>query len=43
VLHKLYVVRELDGLTDSSRNEPCEEFVRVLLPVLRTTLFAPSS
>jgi hypothetical protein len=42
VLHKLYVLRELDGLTDSSRNEPCEEFVDVLLPVLRTTLFAPA-
>ena len=43
VLHKLYVQRALDGLTDSGRSEPCEEFLRVLLPALRTTLFEPAS
>ncbi len=43
VLYKLYVVRELDGLTDSNRNEPCEDFLRVLLPALRATLFVPAS
>ena len=43
VLHKLYVVRELDGLTDTPRSEPCEEFLRLLLPALQTTLFAPTS
>ena len=43
VLHKVYVVRELDGLTDSSPSEPCEEFLHVLLPALRTTLFEPAS
>lgn len=43
VLHKLYVVRELDGLNDAGRSEPCEEFLRVLLPVLQTSLFAPAS
>ena len=42
VLHKLYVVRELSGLNESNRNEPCEEFLTHLLPALRKTLFAPS-
>jgi hypothetical protein len=41
VLHKLYVVRELSGLNESGRTEPCEEFLSVLLPALRRTLFAP--
>lgn len=39
VLHKLYVVRELSGFNASRRTEPCEEFLRTLLPVLRTVLF----
>lgn len=39
VLHKLYVVRELSSLSESNREEPCEEFLRVLLPALRTSLF----
>ena len=43
VLHKLYVVRELNSLGESSENEPCQEFLRLLLPMLRKTLFAPSS
>jgi len=42
VLHKLYVVRELSGLNDSSDSEPCEEFLSLLLPALRKALFAPS-
>lgn len=42
VLHKLYVVRELSGLNEANRGEPCEEFLQTLLPVLRKTLFAPS-
>jgi hypothetical protein len=42
VLHKLYVVRELNGLNESSRNEPCEDFLTQLLPVLRKTLFGAS-
>lgn len=41
VLHKLYVVRELSGLNESNRNEPCEEFLARLLPALRKTLFTP--
>jgi hypothetical protein len=40
VLHKLYVIRELSGLNESSRNEPCENFLTQLLPLLRKTLFA---
>ncbi|HWG45961.1 MAG TPA: exosortase-associated EpsI family protein [Gemmataceae bacterium] len=43
VLHKLYIVRELNSLNESSRTEPCEEFLRVLLPALRKTLFIPAS
>jgi hypothetical protein len=35
------VVRELNALNESSRSEPCEEFLRVLLPALRKTLFIP--
>ncbi len=42
VLHKLYVVRELNGLNESSRNEPCEDFLTQLLPALRKTLFGAS-
>ena len=40
VLHKLYVVRELSGLNESSQTEPCEEFLSLLLPALRRSLFA---
>jgi|SRR5579875_226429 hypothetical protein len=39
VLHKLYVVRELSGANEPNGNEPCEEFLHTLLPVLRRTLF----
>jgi hypothetical protein len=42
VLHKLYVVRELSGANEANRDEPCEEFMQTLLPVLGRTLFAPS-
>ncbi len=41
VLHKLYVVRELSGLNESNQSEPCEEFLRLLLPSLRRSLFEP--
>ncbi len=43
VLHKLYVVRELTTPGDAGRSEPCEEFLRVLLPSLQKELFAPGS
>jgi hypothetical protein len=43
VLHKLYVVREMSSLSESNRSEPCEDFIRVLLPALRKTLFEPGS
>jgi hypothetical protein len=39
VLHKLYVVRELSGLSQSDRSEPCEEFMQSLFPALRRALF----
>lgn len=42
VLHKLYLVRELSGGSESRQSEPCEEFMQALLPVLKRTLFAPS-
>jgi hypothetical protein len=42
VLHKLYVVRELSGLNESNRDEPCAAFLTQLLPLLRKTLFASS-
>jgi hypothetical protein len=40
VLHKLYVQRELDAADEGSgKEEPCEEFLRVLLPALDRALF----
>jgi hypothetical protein len=36
VLHKLYVVREL-AAADEPKDEPCEEFLRLLLPELERT------
>ena len=42
VMHKLYVVREMSGLSEASQTEPCEEFLHLLLPALRKALFAPS-
>ncbi len=39
VLHKLYVVRELAPA--EGKEEPCEDFLRVLLPELRRTALAP--
>ncbi len=41
VLHKLYVVRELSGANESNQSEPCEEFLRLLLPSLRRIVFDP--
>jgi hypothetical protein len=43
ILHKLYVLRDLaDGPADS-RDEPCEAFLRVLLPELERVVFAKGS
>jgi hypothetical protein len=39
VLHKLYVVRELQGGTEA-RGEPCEEFLRAALPELARTVLS---
>lgn len=36
LLHKLYVVRELHGSDD--KTEPCEDFLRVLLPELQKSV-----
>jgi hypothetical protein len=40
VLHKLYVIREMGGLNEANRDEPCEQFLQVLLPELDRALFA---
>jgi len=34
----LYVVRELNGGSETGQREPCEEFLTVLLPTLRRSL-----
>lgn len=41
VVHKLYVERVVSGVNESNQSEPCEEFLSVLLPALRRTLFTP--
>jgi hypothetical protein len=43
VLHKLYVLRELGGASDSSADDPCLEFMSVLLPAVDRALFKPGS
>jgi hypothetical protein len=39
ILHKLYVVRELNGAAANVRGEPCEEFLRAALPELDRAVF----
>lgn len=43
VLHKLYVLRELGGTNDSTADDPCLEFMSVLLPAVDKALFQPGS
>jgi Protein of unknown function (DUF3485) len=43
VLYKLYVQRDLNGPAQASREEPCQSLLKVLLPELDRTLFAPGS
>jgi hypothetical protein len=43
VLHKLYVLRELNGPDDAGKDEPCLAFLRDLLPELERTLFPASA
>jgi hypothetical protein len=43
VLHKLYVIRDLNGPTPASQEEPCVSFLHALLPELDRTLFSPGS
>jgi hypothetical protein len=40
VLHKLYLVRELGGSSDTGKDEPCEDLLRVLLPEMDRALFS---
>jgi hypothetical protein len=42
VLHKLYVLRELNGPVDAGNDEPCMAFLKTLLPELDRTLFPPA-
>jgi hypothetical protein len=39
VLHKLYILRDLNSTADLGKDEPCEAFLKELLPVLDRTLF----
>jgi hypothetical protein len=41
VLYKLYVMRQLTGPAGGAADEPCEAFLKVLLPELERTLIAP--
>ncbi len=43
VLHKLYVLRELDGPDDKTQPDPCEQFMPYLLPALERALFSDST
>jgi hypothetical protein len=43
VLHKLYVLRDLDASAVAGKEEPCEQFLEVLLPELQRTLLAQDS
>jgi hypothetical protein len=39
VLHKLYVVRDLNTLEENTRTDPCLDFMQLLLPELDRVLF----
>jgi hypothetical protein len=41
VLYKLYVMRQLTGPAGATPDEPCEAFLKVLLPEVERTLIAP--
>jgi hypothetical protein len=43
VLHKLYILRELNSLSEPVADDPCLEFMGVLLPALEKALFSPAS
>jgi hypothetical protein len=43
VLHKLYVLRELNSLSEPIKDDPGLAFLRAALPVLDARLFAPES
>jgi hypothetical protein len=42
VLHKLYVLRELDSLAEPVKDDPGLSFLRAFLPELNARLFAPA-
>jgi hypothetical protein len=39
VLHKLYVVRDLNTLEENTKSDPCLDFMQLLLPELDRVLF----
>jgi uncharacterized protein DUF3485 len=43
VLYKLYVLRDLGGPVQATKDEPCQAFLQVMLPQMDHTLFAPGS
>jgi hypothetical protein len=43
VLFKLYVLRDLGGPIQASKDEPCQTFLQAMLPELDRTLFGPGS
>ena len=43
VLYKLYVLRDLNGAAQASKEEPCQAFLQAMLPEMDRTLFAPGS
>jgi hypothetical protein len=43
VLYKLYVLRDLGGPVQASKEDPCQAFLKAALPELDRTLFAPGA
>ena len=43
VLYKLYVVRDLNGPAASAAEDPCQSFLRAMLPEMDRALHAPGS
>jgi hypothetical protein len=41
VLHKLYVLRDLESLEEPLKDDPCEAFLQAFLPELERTVFIP--
>jgi Protein of unknown function (DUF3485) len=43
LLYKMYVLRDLNGGAQASKDEPCQAFLQAMLPEMDRTLFAPGS